>query len=203
MIAHTVAPEGIAPVRGVFDPVHAERAEKSLQLRPWRPKQRAQETPGRIHGLHAAKSGPAGTAHKPHQHILTQIIKMMAGNNPLRTSRPERRIKKRVPGTPPRVFKADPFRTRQRLHIHAPHHAGHAEPFREAPRGLRLLPAFRAKPMIEVRQHEGYAEATQDHGQRRGIRAARKGHDDMVRRYAALLFQKTPDRHAQPSPGGR
>ena len=32
MIAHTVAPEGIAPVRGVFDPVHAERAEKSLQL---------------------------------------------------------------------------------------------------------------------------------------------------------------------------
>ena len=78
-----------------------------------------------------------------------------------------------------------------------------AEPFREAPRGLRLLPTFRAKPMIEVRQHEGYAEATQDHGQRRGIRAARKGHDDMVRRYAALLFQKTPDRHAQPSPGGR
>ena len=76
MIAHTVAPEGIAPVRGVFDPVHAERAEKSLQFRPWRPKQRAQETPGRIHALHAAKSGPAGTAHKPHQHILTQIIKM-------------------------------------------------------------------------------------------------------------------------------
>jgi len=32
MIAHTVAPEGIAPVRGVFDPVHAERAEKSLQF---------------------------------------------------------------------------------------------------------------------------------------------------------------------------
>ena len=128
---------------------------------------------------------------------------MMAGNNPLRAFRQERRIKKRVPGTPSRVFKADPFRTRQRLHIHAPHHAGHAEPFREAPRGLRLLPAFRAKPMIEVRQHEGYAEAAQDHGQRRGIRAARKGHDDMVRRYAALLFQKTPDRHAQPSPGGR
>lgn len=120
MIAHTVAPEGIAPVRGVFDPVHAERAEKSLQLRPWRPKQRAQETPGRIHGLHAAKSGPAGTAHKPHQHILTQIIKMMAGNNPtprVQTGAPNQKTRT---GTPSRVFKADPFRTRQRLHIHAP-----------------------------------------------------------------------------------
>ena len=70
-------------------------------------------------------------------------------------------------------------------------------------RAMRGNPAGGKNTLEPVRQHEGYAEAAQDHGQRRGIRAARKGHDDMVRRYAARLFQKTPDRHAQPSPGGR
>ena len=127
----------------------------------------------------------------------------MTGNNPLSAFRSEHRIKKRVPGTPPRVFKADPFRTRQCLHIHAPHHTGHAEPFRETPRGFRLFPAFRAKLMIEMCQHEGYAEATQDYSQRRRIRPPRKSHDDMARRCTAPLFQKTPDSHTQPSPGRR
>lgn len=127
---------------------------------------------------------------------------MMAGNNPLRTFRQERRIKKRVPGTPPRVFKADPFRTRQRLHIHAPHHAGHAEPFRETPRGLRLFPAFRAKPMIEMRQHEGYAEAAQDHGQRRGIRAAEKATMTWCGDTPHFSFRKRPTAMHNRAPAG-